>query len=295
MYDIKNILEPETIAEALEMFSINANLKVIAGGTDVLIKMHHGSMEEVELLSVRKIKGLDEITLMEDGTISIGAMANFSQIFRDEIVNHYVPVLGEGAVSMGGPQIRNMATIGGNVCNGAVSADSAPALFTLNAILKLESTAGVRMVPIQEFYAGPGKVKLETGELLTALLIKKESYEGTTGHYIKFSNRKALDISMLGVAVVCDSNNGKFNDLRIALGVAAPTPIRCGIAEEYAKGKDITEELIQEIGSYAVKSAKARDSWRGSKSFREHLIEVLTQRAIKESIRRAGGNQNERS
>lgn len=293
MYNITNVLEPETISEALEMASSNPNLKVIAGGTDVLIKLHHGSMEDVELLSIRKIKGLDEITLMEDGTVSIGAMANFSQIFRDDIINRYIPVLGEGAVSMGSPQIRNMATIGGNVCNGAVSADSAPALFALNAILRLESTAGTRIVPIQEFYAGPGKVKINPGEILTALLIKKESYEGTTGHYIKFSNRKALDISMLGVAVVCNSNNGKFNDLRIALGVAAPTPVRCSEAEEFARGKDITEESIKEIGKYALKSSKARDSWRGSKSFREHLVEVLTQRAIKEAIKRAGGNQNE--
>lgn len=293
MYDIRNILEPENMNEALEMLSRNPGLKVIAGGTDVLIRLHHGAMEEVELLSIRKIKDLDKITLMEDGTISIGAMANFSQIFRDDIINRYIPVLAEGAVSMGGPQIRNMATIGGNVCNGAVSADSAPALFALNAILKLESTSGVRMLPIQEFYAGPGKVKREPGEILTALLIKKENYEGTTGHYIKFSNRKALDISMLGVAVVCNSNKGKFNDLRIALGVAAPTPIRCSEAENYAKGKEISEEIIKEIGCYAVKSSKARDSWRGSKSYREHLIEVLTQRATKEAIKRAGGNYNE--
>lgn len=293
MYDITNILEPETLSEAIEMLNDNPRLKIIAGGTDVLVGLHHGTIGAVELLSIRKIKGLDEITLMEDDTISIGAMANFSEIFRNNIVNQYISVLAEGAVSMGSPQIRNMATIGGNVCNGAVSADSAPALFVLNAVLKLESTAGVRMIPIQQFYAGPGKVKIEPGEILTTLLIKKENYEGTTGNYIKFSNRKALDISMLGVAVVCNSNKGKFNDLRIALGVAAPTPIRCSEAEAYAKGKDITEKTIEEIGRYAVKSSHARDSWRASKSYREHLIEVLTQRAIKEAIKRAGGNKNE--
>lgn len=293
MYDITNILEPKTMNEALEMLSNNPRLKIIAGGTDVLIRLHHGTMEAVELLSIRKIKDLDGIALMEDGTISIGAMANFSQIFRNDTVNQYIPVLAEAAVSMGSPQIRNMATIGGNVCNGAVSADSAPALFALNAILKLESTTGVRMVPIEQFYAGPGKVKIESGEILTNLLIKKEEYEATTGNYIKFSNRKALDISMLGVAVVCNSNWQRFNDLRIALGVAGPTPIRCKEAETYARGKDITEKTIEKIGLYAIKSSHARDSWRGSKSYREHLIEVLTQRAIKEAIKRAGGSKNE--
>lgn len=293
MYDITNILEPETINEALELLSSNPKLKIIAGGTDVLIRLHHGVMEAAQLLSIRKIKGLDKITLMEDGTISIGAMTNFTEIFRNSIVNQYIPILAEGAVSMGSPQIRNMATIGGNVCNGAVSADSAPALFALNVILKLESTAGVRMIPVEQFYAGPGKVKIESDEILTNLIIKKEDYEGTTGNYIKFSNRKALDISMLGVAVVCNSNSNKFNTLRIALGVAGPTPIRCKEAEAYARGKDINEKTIEEIGRYAVKSSHARDSWRGSKAYREHLIEILTQRAIKEAVRRAGGNKNE--
>lgn len=293
MFDITNILEPKTIDEALEMLSSNPRLKVIAGGTDVLIRLHHGDIEEVELLSLRNISGLDEIKLLEDGTIYIGAMAPFTKIFRDEIINRYIPVLSEAAVSMGGPQIRNMATVGGNICNGAVSADSAPTLFALNAVLQLESKQGTRTVAIQDFYEGPGRVRIQAGEILTAILIAKKDYDQTSGNYIKFSNRKAMDISMLGVAVVVNSANGKFNDLRIALGVAAPTPVRCSEAEVYAKGKDITEETIKEIGLLAVKSSKARDSWRGSKSFREHLIETLTQRAIKEAINRAGGSQNE--
>lgn len=293
MFDITNIIEPSTVNEAIEMLNSNPKLKIIAGGTDVLIKLHHGNIEEVELLSIRNIPGLDEINLLEDGTISIGAMVPFSKIFRSEIINRYINILAEAAVSMGGPQIRNMATIGGNICNGAVSADGAPTLFALNALLQLESKSGVRTVSIHEFYAGPGKVKLQPGEIMTAILITKENYDNMTGHYIKFSNRKALDISMLGVAVVCNSKDGKFNDLRIALGVAAPTPLRCTEAEEFAKGKDITEETIKEIGRHAVDCSNARDSWRGSKSFREHLIDVLTQRATKEAIERAGGNCNE--
>lgn len=293
MYNITNILEPETMNEALKMLISNPKLKIIAGGTDVLIRIHHGDMEEVELLSIRNIKSLREITLLEDRTISIGSMASFSDVFRNDIINKYIPVLAEAGVSMGGPQIRNMATIGGNVCNGAVSADSAPTLFALNAVLKLESANGLRMVPIQDFYEGPGRVKILPGEILSAILISKDNYNNMSGNYIKFSNRKAMDIAMLGVAVVCNSNDGKFKDLRIALGVAAPTPIRCGEAEEFAKGKEINNETIEEIGRLALRSSKARDSWRGSKDFRQHLIETLTQRAIKESIKRAGGNINE--
>ncbi len=289
MFDIKNILEPETLEEALHMVESNLNLKIIAGGTDILIRLHHGEMEGAELLSLRKISNLDYISMKDNGTIEIGAMAAFSQIFRNNIINKYIPVLGDAAVSMGGPQVRNIATIGGNVCNGAVSADSAPALFALNAKLKIQSILGERIVPIQEFYIGPGRVKLEPNEILTNIIIEKENYENMHGNYIKYSNRKAMDIAMLGVCVMSSVEDGKFRDLRIALGVAAPTPIRCKNAEDYAKGLEVNEENIKTIGEYALKSSKARDSWRASKAYREHLIEELTQRAIKETIKVVGG------
>ncbi|WP_315078485.1 xanthine dehydrogenase FAD-binding subunit XdhB [uncultured Clostridium sp.] len=284
MFDINEILEPETLEEALELLDKNKELKIIAGGTDVLIKLHHNKMKDAELLSLRKIKGLDEINMLDDKSIEVGAMASFSKIFRDDIVQKNIKILAEGAVSMGGPQVRNMATIGGNVCNGAVSADSAPALFSVNAKLRLRSKDNERIVPIQEFYLGPGKVDIKNNEILTHLIIKKEDYENLTGHYIKFSNRKAMDIAMVSVAVVSSIESGRFNDLRIALGVSAPTPIRCNEAEDYAKGIETTEENIEKIAELAVKSSKSRNSWRASKDFREHLIKELTKRGIKKTI-----------
>lgn len=293
MFDIGNVLEPKTLDEAVEMYNSNPNLKIIAGGTDVLIKLRHGELEGVELLSLRNIEGMDKIKMLEDESISIGAMTSFSQLFRSDIINKYLFVLSEAAVSMGGPQIRNMATVGGNISNGAVSADSAPTLFALNALLKLKSVRGERIVPITEFYEGPGRVKLQTGEILESIIITRENYNKLNGNYIKYCNRKAMDIAMLSVSVVCKVEAGKFSDMRIALGVAAPTPIRCREAESYALNKQATEETINEIGKYALKASKARDSWRGSKVYREHLVEVLVQRAIKEAIKRAGGNGNE--
>ncbi|NFI93443.1 MULTISPECIES: xanthine dehydrogenase FAD-binding subunit XdhB [unclassified Clostridium] len=284
MFDINEILEPETLEEALELLDKNKELKIIAGGTDVLIKLHHNKMKDAELLSLRKINGLDEINMLEDESIEVGAMASFSKIFRNDIVQKHIKILAEGAVSMGGPQVRNMATIGGNVCNGAVSADSAPALFSLNAKLKLKSKNSERIIPIQEFYIGPGRVDIKNNEILTNLIIKKEDYENLTGHYIKFSNRKAMDIAMVSVAVVSSIENDKFKDLRIALGVSAPTPIRCNEAENYAKGIEVTEENIEKIAELAVRSSKSRNSWRASKDFREHLIKELTKRGIKKTI-----------
>ncbi|SCK04358.1 Nicotinate dehydrogenase FAD-subunit [uncultured Clostridium sp.] len=280
MFDIKNIYEPTKIKELLVLMDTCSNPTIIAGGTDVLIKLRHGSLKEVELISIRKIKELNEIKLLEDETISIGSLSSFSTIFRSKIVNDNIPILAEGAVSMGGPQIRNMATIGGNICNGAVSADSIPSLFALNAKLRLVSVNGERIIPITDFYLGPGKVKVEKNEVLTHILIKKEEYLNKKGSYIKFSNRKAMDISMLGVAVVCEFDDNKFTDLRIALGVAGPTPIRCNEAENFAKGKEINSETLDQIGKLAVSASNPRDSWRGSKEFRQHLIANLSKRAI---------------
>ncbi len=288
MFDIKNIIEPETLEEAVKLKGENKELKIIAGGTDVLIKLRHGSWDGVELLSLKKVKELDFIREDEDGFIEIGATTCFSKVFRSPIVQEHLRSLGQGAVSVGGPQIRNMATIGGNVCNGAVSADSAPSLFAFNGQVKLQSSRGQRIVPITEFYKGPGRVFIEEDEILVSLLIDKEYYEGTKSEYIKYSNRKAMDIAMLGICTVARIEDGIFKDVRIALGVAAPTPIRCEEAEIYAVGKAATEENIKAIGELAVNSAKARDSWRASKAYREHLIEELTVRALRKIVEESG-------
>jgi len=290
MFNISVLQEPETLEAAVELLHGNAGLRIIAGGTDVLIRMQHGGEGWSQLLSLRNIKALEEISMRDDGTIVVGATAPFSRIFLDPIIRKHLPSLSEAAVSMGGPQIRNVATIGGNICNGAVSGDSASTLFALDALLRLESLEGERIIPIHEFYAGPGKVHLKPGELLTAILIPRSSYEGTGGHYIKFAMRKAMDIATLGVSVICRVKGGVFEDLRIGLGVAAPVPIRCAEAEAYAKGRPVTVATCMEIGKLAVKATKARTSWRASKDYREHLVEVLTERAVLESAKRAGGS-----
>jgi xanthine dehydrogenase FAD-binding subunit len=288
MFDISELHEPETLEEAKRILRADPALKVIAGGTDVLIRLQHGDLAGAGLLSLKNLHGLEAIRLLGDGTLSVGAMAPFTTIFHDPLVRRLAPILAEAAVSMGGPQVRNVATIGGNICNGAVSADSASTLFALDALLKLETLEGERIIPMGDFYAGPGKVNLQPGELLTAVLIPREGYEGTGGHYIKYAMRKAMDIATLGVAVVCRVKEGRFLDLRIGLGVAAPVPIRCFEAEAYARGRGATLETIREIAALAVKPTRARTSWRASKEYREHLVEVLAQRALAEAVKRAG-------
>jgi len=288
MYNITGYYEVETVGEAAVLLAEKPNLELIAGGTDVLIKMH-GKNEETELLSLRNIKSLERIRKAEDGTVVIGAMATFARVFKDPILREMIPILTEAAISMGGPQIRNVATIGGNVCSGATSGDSATSLFVLNAQLKLVGLNGERLVPIQEFYLGPGKVALKPGEILTEILISPDDYRSFGGQYIKFSMREAMDIATLGVAVVCKLQGKTFDEVRIGLGVAGPTPLRCLEAEAYAQGKEVSKDTVAEIGKLAVHSARARTSWRASKEYREHLVEELVQRALKVAIVNAGG------
>ena len=284
MFDIKEIKEPKSLDEALKVLDSNTKLKIISGGTDVLIKLHHGKFNDAELLSIKNLDTLRDIKVLEDNTISIGANVTFSDIFRSEVINNNIPILSEAAVSMGGPQIRNMATIGGNICNGAVSADSAPALFSLNAELKLKSLNNERIVKITEFYDGPGKVKIERNEILTEILIKEENYKNKRGRYIKFANRKALDISMLGVAVLYEIEDNSFKDLRISLGVASPTPIRCKNAENFAIGKGVTNEVINKVAELAKMDSNPRNSWRGSRDYRLHLISTLIKRILNDDL-----------
>ncbi|MFU8794619.1 MAG: xanthine dehydrogenase FAD-binding subunit XdhB [Dethiobacteria bacterium] len=290
MYLIDDYIEAGSVAEAVNLLADNPERLIIAGGTDLLIKMRDGILENVQMVGIRRIEPLRKIEKDEQNVISIGAMATFNDLVRSELVQNNIPIMAEAAMTVGGPQIREMATVGGNLCNGMPSADSAPALLVLNARLKLQSKKGVRLVPLQDFYLEPGKVDLRPGELLTEILISKEDYLNFGGCYIKFAPRRAMDLAILGVAVTCRLKGTDIFDLvRIALGVAGPTPLRCEIAENYASDKPVNDSVIAEIGRLAVKSSRARDSQRASKEFREHLVVELTQRALKSACNRAGG------
>ena len=177
--------------------------------------------------------------------------------------------------------MRNMGTIGGNICNGATSGDSGSTLLALEAVLEIEGKDGRRDVPIGEFYLGPGKVALNHEDILVKIKIKREKYEGYKGHYIKFSPRKAMDIATLGCSVLIKEKDGIIEDLKIAYGVAGPTPLRATEAENYAKNRKISEETLENIGKECLKASRARDSWRASKAFREQLMEELPKRALK--------------
>ncbi|MEF9894603.1 MAG: xanthine dehydrogenase FAD-binding subunit XdhB [Clostridia bacterium] len=291
MYDIDKIYEANSVREAIALLTEHPEAKVIAGGSDVLIKIREGKMAGCTLVSIYGLDELRGVTMLEDGTVRIGALTSFSDVAKDPIIQRTVPVLADAVSQVGGPQIRNIGTIGGNVSNGVTSADSASTLFAFNAHLEIEGPDGVRVTPIGEHYVSAGKVNLRQGDILRAILIRKADYEGHFGHYIKYSMRKAMDIATLGCAVVVqlDEEKQTLSDVRLAFGVAGPIPMRCPGAERAAIGKRLCEETLDAFAENALAEVTPRTSWRASKEFRLQLTHELSRRALAKAIALAGG------
>ena len=291
MYDMKALYEAQSVEDAVKLLTEHPEAVIIAGGSDVLIKMREGKLAGCELVSIYGLDELRGISLEDDGTIRIRPLTSFSHITKNEIIQKYINVLGEAVDMVGGPQIRNIGTIGGNTCNGVTSADSASTLHAYDALMEITGPDGVRVEPIKEFYISAGKVDLKHNEVLTSILIKKESYEGYFGHYIKYAMRNAMDIATTGCSanVKLSADKKTFEDVRIAYGVAAPVPVRAASAEEFLRGKAVTEENINEFAKLTLNDVNPRTSWRASKEHRLHIIEELSLRAVKEAVKLAGG------
>lgn len=296
MFDIRSFYEAKSVEDAVRALSEDERAIIISGGTDVLIRLREGKDAGASLVSIHNIPELKEIREDENGTVTIGAGASFSDITNNPIVKKNINVLGEAADTVGGPQIRNMGTIGGNICNGATSADTASTLWSFNATVVLCGKDGVREIPVTEFYEGPGRTVRKHDEVCTAFKIEKKEYDGFEGHYIKYGKRSAMEIATLGcvVRVKLSADKKKIEDIRLAFGVAGPTPVRCRKAEEVVKGMDISDTSIYEkLSETALTEVNPRSSWRASKEFRLQLISELSKRALREAILKSGVPESE--
>ena len=291
MYDIKALYEAASVEDAIRLMQEHPDAQIIAGGSDVLVQIREGKRAGAELVSIYGIDGMRGVSYDGEGAIRIGSLTSFSHIAADPIIREKIPVLGEAVSLVGGPQIRNIGTIGGNTCNGVTSADSASTLFAWDAIVELTGPEGVRRVPIQEFYIKAGKVDLKPAELQTAILIPKKAYEGYFGNYIKYAMREAMDIANLGcsVNVALSENKKTIRDVRIAYGVAGPIPTRAPSAEAAARGRETTRETVDAFAQAVLEDIHPRDSWRAAKAFREHIAVEMAKRALTKSIELGGG------
>ena len=291
MYDMKELYEAFSVQEAIELRLAHPEAQIIAGGSDVLVQMREGKRAGKELISIYLIDELRGVSLDENGAIRIGSLTSFSHITKDPIIQKYINVLGEAVDLVGGPQIRNIGTIGGNTCNGVTSADSASTLLAWDAVVELTGPEGIRRLPIRDFYIKAGVVDLRPAELQTAIIIPKTAYEGYFGHYIKYAMREAMDIANLGcsVNVALSDDKKTIRDARIAYGVAGPVPMRAPSAEAAAKGRPVNAGTVAAFARAVLSDIHPRDSWRASKAFREHIAAELARRALTKSIALAGG------
>ena len=203
MYDMSALYQAQSVQDAIRLRLEHPEAQIIAGGTDVLVQMREGKRAGKALISIQGCREMRGVSLDEEENLRIGSLTTFSHITADPLIQRYINVLGEAVDMVGGPQIRNAGTIGGNTCNGVTSADSASTLHAWEAIVEITGKNGVRRVPIKDFYIKAGTVDLraEEGEIQTAILIPKASYDRTWGHYIKYAMRNAMDIATLGTSV----------------------------------------------------------------------------------------------
>jgi len=289
VFDIESLYTAYSVKEAVRALRDTPGAKAVAGGTDILVSVREGKFAGCPLVDIRNITELTGISV-ENGDIHIGPLTTFARLAEDGMISGRVPILAEAALTVGGPQIRNTGTIGGNIANGATSADMAPALLTLNAELTIEGCGGVRSVPLTGFYVSAGKTILAPDELITDITIRREDYEGYYGCYTKFSQRQAMDIATLGCACLCKLTPDRkaVDAVRLAFGVAGPVPARAFQTEEKIPGLPLAEAL-ETIGRLARDEINPRTSWRASREFRLSLAGELSRRALETAAKSAGG------
>lgn len=280
---------PSTVGEAIDLMTqYGSNGQFIAGGTDLLVAMKKRETTPEHLISLGGVPELKGISPHTMGGIRIGALTTLREIeYSDIIKNEFLP-LWEAVDMMASPQIRSLATIGGNLCSAIPSADTAPPLIALNASLKLIGPQGDRTILVEDFFTGPKEAARKANEILLEILIPKpEASSG--GCYIKLMRRKAMDLALVGVAAYLKLNGTKkvCKDARIALGAVAPTPIRVPEAETSLIGKEVNEANIMDVAKVAARQAKPISDIRASQEYRAKMVEVLTKRAITEAYKRA--------
>jgi carbon-monoxide dehydrogenase medium subunit len=286
-------LTPKTLDEAISLQqSHGERAKYIAGGTDVLVKIKEGKLAPEYLISLRHIIGQDRPFLnQETGELFIGAFVTHGMIEKSPLVQAHYPILHDAVKNIGSVQIRNVATIGGNLVNAVPSADGAIPLIALDAKVNIYGTKGQRAMALLRFFLGPGQCDLEKGEILIEIVVPPQ-LEHTGSAYIKHGRREAMELPMLGVGVLVSLEDDMRTCVkaRICLGVAAPTPIRALQAEKYLVGKVVNVQHLTEAGKIAGEESKVRDSIRGVAWYRREMVGVLVKRMGLRALERASMN-----
>lgn len=275
---------PGSVKEAVALLA-QGEAEVLAGGTDLLLRLKAGQPTPRLVVDVKRIPGFDEIRFDARTGLSIGPAVTLAALAGDPVVQRRYPALAQGAGLVGSVQIRNRATLAGNICNAAPSADTAPPLLVLGARVRLAGPEGRRTLPLEEVFLGPGKTALEPGELVVGIQVPTP--RGRSGSaYARHTLREAMDIAVVGVGVALRlaPRRPVCEEAAIALGAVAPTPMRATQAEALLEGEELTPERIAWAAGLAAAQSRPISDVRASAEYRRELVEVLTRRMLEAAV-----------
>ena len=282
-------LVPHSLDEAVSMYNVYDNQAAyIAGGTDVVVKMKEYKISPGYLIALKQVLIPEEPKRdRETGELSLSAAVTHRMIEKSALIKSEYPILHDAVCNIGSVQIRNVATIGGNLVNAVPSADGAIPLIALDARVHIYGAKGERILDLVHFFTGPGQTVLEKGEIVTKIVISRP-LPRTGSAYLKFGRRKAMELPMLGVGVLLslEENSQRCARARICLGVAAPTPFRSLGAEKFLVGKQIDSAVLEVAGTIAAQESQVRDSFRGLAWYRREIVAVLVKRMGQKCIER---------
>ncbi len=267
--------KPDSIKETISILSrYGGKAQILNGGTDLIVGIRDKIIQPEYVVDIKAIPQLNKITYSEQDGLHIGATVTLNEISDSKVIQRNYPILAEVCKTVGSYQVRNRATLVGNICNASPAADTAPPLLVLEAKVNIIGPTGEKIVPINEFFTGVKKNILERGEIVTSVTVPPIKDEWT-GVYLKQGRRKDVDLATVGVAVVCIRN-----EIRIALGAVAPIPIRAFKTEELLRGKTIDESILEKAGKSSLTEVSPISDVRSTQEYREEIIKVLVKRAI---------------
>ena len=284
-------LEPASVAEAAAMLgNYRHRAKILAGGTDLVVQIRQGTLKPDFVIHIGRIEELNGITTDSDGGLFIGTLATMRAIERSERLAGRWDILRQGAAQVSCPQVRNVATLGGNSCNGIPSADTVPPLIALGAEAVIVGPGGERKVHMEAFHRGPGRTVLEADEFMRGFKIPPPP-PCTGGCYLKYTPRGTSELAIVGVAALVTLNpkDGTCQDARIVLGACGPTPLRTKKAESFLRGNRLDAPLIEKAAHMAAEESRPNPgiSVRAPASYRREMVRVWGRHALKNAWMKA--------
>jgi carbon-monoxide dehydrogenase medium subunit len=274
------------VGEAVRLLTAHPGARLLAGGTDLLVQLRAGRKETDLVVDLKRIPELNALEYDPAGGLTIGAAVPCYRIYRDPTVARAYPALVELASLIGGTQIQGRASLGGNLCNAAPSADSVPLLIALGATCRISGPRGAREIAVEDFCTAPGRNVLQPGELLVSLHLPPPAPH-SGARYLRFIPRNEMDIAVAGAGVEVVLDNGKFRSARIALAAVAPTPLFVREAGDALAGQPVNDASIARAADIARASAAPITDMRGTADYRRHICGVLTRRALEAAVQRA--------